>query len=247
MRGAHMFWHEALAPWMIDPEIGPAGAKAFLKNHAKNLTAKFPTIRTWNVVNEAISDGSVLRDSVWKRQLGDSWVTEAFRAARDAGAVQLFYNDYGTDFPDDDKTKAVFRLVSALKRDGLIDGIGFQAHISSQRIPSVDELVRNYRQFASLGLEVHVTELDFLRCNDEDCRKNKAPMIAYNIAAACRQVQACKSISVWGLNQDSSWVHPRNIHPSMSGDESLFPLLLNDAFQPEPAYDAMLRALNSDF
>ncbi|KAH9158414.1 hypothetical protein AeNC1_019167, partial [Aphanomyces euteiches] len=92
-----------------------------------------PTIIAWDVLNEAVKDnGSDLKHDVFYNVLGPNYITQIFTLARKYApkGVKLFYNDYGCETPGA-KANKCFEVVSGLKSKGLIDGIGFQTHLST--------------------------------------------------------------------------------------------------------------------
>jgi len=79
----------------------------------------------WDVVNEAIDDGSgYIRESPWSKV--PDFVCKAFKAARSANPyVGRFYNDYGFTY-DAKKSAKILKLVKDLQdRDCGITGVGF--------------------------------------------------------------------------------------------------------------------------
>lgn len=106
----------------------------------------------------------------WYEICGEDFLKQAFRSAEAAleevGAedVQLFYNDYSLNDPN--KREACVRLVEMLREDGIrIDGVGMQAHYGLQSyLKDKEGFMKNFedsvRRFTSLGLDVHITELD---------------------------------------------------------------------------------------
>jgi endo-1,4-beta-xylanase len=116
---------------------------------------------SWDVVNEPVTDeGSELRDSHWSRMLGaDGYMVRAFHKARaaDPDAV-LFLNDYNLE--NTPRKGATFlKLVERLMKAGApIGGIGTQSHLDI-RIPA-GQIRAFFRDAASLGLPIHVSELD---------------------------------------------------------------------------------------
>ena len=70
--------------------------------------------------------------------------------------VKLFYNDYNTfQVP---KTEGIYTLCSSLKEKGLIDGIGMQGYWGID-YPEISEIKTAMEKFASLDLEIQITEL----------------------------------------------------------------------------------------
>jgi endo-1,4-beta-xylanase len=253
IHGAHMIWHSAIPPWMSAASdfVGDA-VVSFMENHIAYMASEYPQVRSWNVVNEAISDNPVstrshvagnLRDTIWTQEVGDDFIERAFQAARDAGVETLLYNDYGIDLPNARKTQAVLQLVKHLNDLGLIDGIGLQSHLAGDsRVPTVAEFRSNIAQFAALGLEVHITEFDIIRCLTEQCRDVTGPQIAYNLARACREEPACVSFTFWGVRNDQSWVHPDRVDPGLFSGRSLYPLAFDSQYETTPIFDAFVDA-----
>ena len=253
IHGAHMLWHSALAPWMSTAQgfVAP-DVETFMNHHIDNLAQLYPQIDRWNVVNEAIKDAPQsttahvagnLRDTVWKQEIGDDFIFRAFERATQAGIGTRIYNDYGIANPVAPKTRAVLQLVTALKAQGLIDGIGFQMHLSALgTLPTYEEFRSNFEQFSALGLEIHITEFDILHCNTESCRTGVAPQTAFALARACRAVPACKSFSFWGIRNDLSWVHPARVAPENAALASLYALPFDENYAPTPVFDAVVQA-----
>ena len=97
--------------WMKQGNDGAPVSKEMLldriENHIGTVVRRYrETATMWDVVNEALSDGSegYLRDSVYSRTTGIEFIETAFRKAReyDPDAI-LIYNDYNCHCPDKGK------------------------------------------------------------------------------------------------------------------------------------------------
>jgi endo-1,4-beta-xylanase len=230
VRGHTLVWHSQLPQWMKNLS-GSATTLAAMKNHITKVMDHYKgEIYTWDVVNEALNDSDGSRrtqESPWQTQIGNSYIDEAFKAARaaDPGA-KLCYNDYNIDNWTWAKTKAAYAMVKDMKSRGIpIDCVGFQSHFNSgSPYPS------NYRQtlteFAALGVDVQITELDI-----EGSGTTQATTYA-NVVKDCLAVPRCNGITVWGVRDSDSW--------RSSGT----PLLFDNSGNPKPAYTAVLNALN---
>ena len=78
--------------------LSAADLRAAVASHIREVGGHYRgRVHAWDVVNEAVSDdGSGLRDTVFRQKLGDGYIAEAFRLAREADPrALLFYNDYG--------------------------------------------------------------------------------------------------------------------------------------------------------
>jgi endo-1,4-beta-xylanase len=224
VKGHTLAWHSQQPQWMQNMS-GTALRNAML-NHVRQVATHFRgQVFAWDVVNEAFDDGgSGARRNSNLQQTGNDWIEAAFRAADQADPNALLcYNDYNIDNWTAAKTQAVFRMVQDFRQRGVpIDCVGLQSHFTGgSNYPG------NYRttiqQFASLGVDVHITELDI----------RNAPADAYrNVTNDCLAVARCTGITVWGIRDQDSW---------RSGES---PLLFSGN-NKKPAYDAVLAALNN--
>lgn len=165
--GHNLCWHAQLPSWVAKPEPGQETLTkevllARLENHVRTVAAHFRgKVRGWDVVNEAIADGSgEYRNSVFYRLIGKEYIALAFKWAHEADpGAELYYNDYNLDADDAKRTRAV-ELVHYLREQGAhIDGIGLQDHynLTTPTVAKIDETIK---LFADLGLKVMITELD---------------------------------------------------------------------------------------
>ena len=204
----------------------------------------------WDVVNEPVAeDGDGLRECHWSRALGtDGYMVRAFEQARaaDPDAI-LFLNEYNLEnIPR--KGATFLRLVERLLKLGApIGGIGTQSHLDIE-IPA-GQISTFMRDAASLGLPIHVSELDFAMERDggrsPDLRTT-ARKRAQQVARVGELAEAFMSLpqrqryafTTWGLRDTDSWLvreEGRN-----RPDESA--LLLDASGRPNPAYQAVFEA-----
>ena len=121
-------------------------------------------IYSWDVVNEAINDGSNsetenLRNSQWLQNIGPEFLTIAFKAAHAADPdAKLYYNDYGIErgAKHDSSMLLLKRLIS---EGAPIYGVGIQGHWSTSSLP-YEVLEKALSDYGSLGLKVSISELD---------------------------------------------------------------------------------------
>jgi len=224
MRGHTLVWHSQLPGWVSS--ITDAGTlRSVMNNHITTEMNHFKgRIYAWDVVNEAFADGGSgqHRSSVFQNILGNGFIEEAFRTARNADpAAKLCYNDYNIENWSDAKTQGVYNMVRDFKNRGVpIDCVGFQSHFGTGGPPASFQTTLN--NFAALGVDVQITELDIAQ----------ASATAYtNTVKACMNIARCKGITVWGIRDSDSW---------RSGDN---PLLFDRNGNKKPAYNAALTAL----
>lgn len=186
----------------------------------------------WDVVNEVIEGDGSIRNTIFSRTLGTSFISQAFRLHRAADPyAKLFINDYNIE-GFNAKSNALYNLVVSLLAQGVpIDGVGFQGHFIVGQVPT--DFAANMQRFANLGLDVSITELDI--------RMNVPPTVAnlqqqafdYQSAfRACFEVARCTGVTVWGVTDLYSWV------PSTFPGQGAA-LLFDESYSTKPAYYAV--------
>ena len=168
VRGHTLVWHQQNPAWLERvAAVGenPAGA---LRDHIVGVVRHYRNdspapVPVWDVVNEALTDNGLMRDTLWSRALGPGYLADAFRWAHEADPdARLFYNDFGAEGLGR-KSNAVHAMLRDLVGDGVpVHGVGLQMHvgIGHGHAPSVADLAANIARLRALGLEVHVTEMD---------------------------------------------------------------------------------------
>jgi endo-1,4-beta-xylanase len=221
--------------------LNATAMRAEMQEHITAVAGRYANnaqLTSWDVVNEAIGDGTgQLRSSFWFNTLGESYIADAFRFARAVEPnAQLCINDYGTDGMNQ-KSNALFALVQRLLQANVpITCVGFQAHLQINAIPG--DFQQNLQRFANLGLTVRITELDIRIPLPSDNQEFQTQANNFRtVVNACRAVTACQGITQWGIDDDSSW-----LPNSCCGNEG-DPLMWNAQFQPKPAYTAVHDAL----
>jgi len=265
VRGHALVWHRQTPSWVFSDNTQ---VLARMRTHITNVMQHFQgKVEIWDVVNEAIMDDGTLRtnteeegqQSPWFGALGESYIAEAFIAARaaDAGA-KLFYNDYYNYHPV--RRQAIYDLLSGLIDAGVpIDGVGLQAHLNLR--PGTEPSEQSYHQtvenmetaiemYSSLGLEIHITEMDislYLRGITYTPDMFYTPQ---NVTAEIFEEQAERyraffdmfrahsdvitSVTTWGIADDNTWLSE---FESMRDD---FPLLFDLNHEPKPAFWAVV-------
>jgi len=238
VRGHTLVWHSQLPGWVSNITSGTE-LLSVMRNHIANVAGHFAgKIQYWDVVNEAFEDGGsgARRQSVFQQRIGDSYIEEAFRAARAADpTAKLCYNDYSTDGVNA-KSTAIFNMVRDFKARGVpIDCVGFQAHLIVNQVPG--DYQANLQRFADAGVDVNITELDIRMPTPASTTNLQAQANNYrSVVAGCLAVARCTSITVWGVTDKYSWV------PSTFPGQGAA-LLFDDNYNKKPAYDATLSAL----
>jgi endo-1,4-beta-xylanase len=198
----------------------------------------------WDVVNEAVAeDGVGWRDSLWSQKLGKlQHIVLAFQHAREADPdAVLFLNDYNLE--NMPKKRATFmKLVEALLKAGApLGGVGTQTHLAADLAPG--EITKAIRELASLGLPVHVSEMDVSVTRARGLIKDRTKLQASQASLYTEAAEAFSSlpeaqqfaISHWGLRDKDSWLKGENATDT--------PLMFDDNGRPKAAAAAFARGL----
>ncbi len=225
---------------------------ARMREHIHTVVGRYKgKIKVWDVVNEAISDTgtNVLRNSLWLEIIGPDFIAKAFEYAHetDPDAI-LRYNDYGLESPA--KRQKLITLIKSLQEKKVpVHAIGSQAHVNVSS-PSFEGMDACLTEIASLGLPIHITELDVngARAGQQnggadisenaastqgglidDANKRLADQYANLFRAFVKHRDSVKMVTLWGVNDAVSW--------RANGK----PLLFDGNNQPKPAFDAVIR------
>ncbi|MEH1129969.1 endo-1,4-beta-xylanase [Micromonospora sp. CPCC 206061] len=235
VRGHTLVWHSQYPSWV---DSVPANQLlGVMRNHVTNVAGHFQgQLIHWDVVNEAFEENGTRRQSVFQRNIGDSYIAEAFRAARAADpTAKLYYNDYNIEGLGA-KSDAVYAMVQQFKAQGVpIDGVGMQAHLILGQVPS--SIQQNIQRFANLGVDVAITELDIRMNLPRDAAKDAQQANDYRaVVNACLAVTRCVGITVWDYTDKYSWI------PSVfPGQGAALPY--DENLNKKPAYTAIHDAL----
>lgn len=238
VRGHTLLWHRQNPDWLEQARLGREQAIELLRVHIETVVGTFRgRITQWDVVNEPIDPGGRgLRDTLWRRMIGDDYLAIAFDLAHRADPdAQLFLNDY-----DATSDGAVFDelidLADELRRQGVpVHGVGFQLHLDGP--VDVDRLARHAARAGRLGLAVAFTEVDDRLADGAGAAASleQARRIA-GVARVCVAEPACRTFVLWGLGDAYSWVPAA--FPGY-GSATLF----DDDLEPKPAYHFLAETL----
>jgi len=224
-----------------------------MRAHIETVVSRYKgKIYAWDVVNEAVSDqrGERLRPSKWLDIIGEDFIAKAFEFAHAADPTALlFYNDYNESVPE--KREKIYDLVRSLKEQGVpIHGIGLQAHWNLEQ-PSIDEIREAIERYASLGMKLHITELDVSVFRFEDRRTDLTePPEELLVRQADRYRQffrlfkeysdSIQSVTFWGAADDYTWLD----HFPVRGRKN-WPLLFDEKHRPKQSFRSVMDAARS--
>lgn len=191
--------------------------------------ANYPgVIVSWDVVNEAIADGTgKLRQSNWTKVVGDDFIHRAFEFAKKYAPkdVLLYYNDYNTVYQP--KLDGIYDLLRSLQKEGNIDGYGFQCHYSVGS-PDVSAFAQAIAKISQTGLKLRVSEMDLgIAQNTDAYHRAQADAYKAYFDVFMQYADALEAVTLWGTSDDASW------------RADVFPLLFDKSMQPKYAFYAL--------
>lgn len=254
VRGHVLVWHSQTPDWFFKENFDSDGAwvseekmlkrlENYIKNIMTAIEVQYPDLNVyaWDVVNEAVKDSGGMRDagsnnevngqSAWMKVFGDeSFIDAAFEYARKYApeGCKLFYNDYNeyAEVKRDD----IYEICKRLADKGLIDGVGMQSHIKMS-YPSVELYEAAIRKYASLGLEVQITELDIdQKSNSEESQLELAQRYkeVFSLYKSLKDEGVnITAVVLWGITDNTSWIGG-------------YPLLFDKNYTAKSAFYAVL-------
>jgi endo-1,4-beta-xylanase len=273
IRGHNLLWHTQSAEWMYTGPDGKPASKELilqrLRDHIFTVMNRYKgKIYSWDVVNEAIDDSAdstkMYRDTKWLEIFkGPEFIDAAFRFAREADPkAKLYYNEFNNERPV--KREKIFKLLKKMKANGVpIDGVGFQAHWSTDNRPTPAQLRKAIDQVVSLGLEVQFTELDITIHPDPVPLAPGATTITdpgFTPEREAKQIaqykmvfdvfreykKHIKAVTFWNVSDRGSWLDSRgggtagDAKPARPVTLKAYPLLFDVNGQRKKAYWAVV-------
>lgn len=247
LRGHTFVWHNQ-TPDFIFERGDKEEALETLREHIIMMHDRYgKDTYCWDVVNEAIEDKSdeYLRDTPWRRLVGDYYMDDAFRIAKEImPEQQLFYNDYNEIEPF--KMHKIIRAVTDMKERGIpIDGVGLQCHFKYNN-PNYDKLKRAIELYAATGLRLQITEMDVSMFANHDESKPIKPDAGrleqqaktydncFKVFREYKDVIDC--VTLWGIADDVNWLDNFPVE-----NRKNWPLLFDEEHKPK---EALLRILD---
>jgi endo-1,4-beta-xylanase len=254
VRGHTLCWHRQTPPWMFVNTAGDTVSKEVLlkrlEDHITTVVSRYKgKVYAWDVVNEVISDDNneFLRKSPWSEICGEDFITKAFEFAHRADPqALLFYNDYNEINPV--KRAKIIRMVKKLKAKGIpIHGVGLQGHWALTE-PSREQLDATLTDFATLNLNLQVTELDisvypkehsaserkaseYDTTYSEEREEQQSEQYAMCFEMFRKHRKAISSVTFWNVSDRYSWL---DNFPVMNRKD--YPLLFDKNLKRKKAY-----------
>ena len=235
MRGHNLVWHSQLPSWVSNLPTNQvqSAMEAHITTEATHYKGK---VYAWDVVNEPFNEDGTLRQDVFYHAMGTGYIADALRTAHAADPnAKLYLNDYNIEGTGA-KSNGMYSLAQSLLSQGVpLNGIGFESHFIVGQVPS--SMLANMQRFASLGLDVAVTELDDriqLPATSSSLQQQATDYAT--VVRDCLAVPHCVGVSQWGVDDGHSWIP--GTFPGY-GAATMY-----DAnYNPKPAYSSTATAL----
>lgn len=265
--GHTLIWHSQTPGWVFKNEDGTLANRETLLNrmhdHIATVVGRYKgRVKGWDVVNEALSEEGVLRESRWKKIIGEDYILKAFQFAHEADPdAELYYNDFSLE--NAPKRAGAIALIQKLQASGAhISGVGLQGHYKMDW-PTTQQIDETITDFQKLGIKVHITELDVdvlpqpsqnrtaevgLRFEGQ-AKFNPYPrglplMQQRQLARRYAEVfkvlvnhrDEVERVTFWGVSDSDSWLNNWPIRGRTS-----YPLLFDRELEPKPAFKAVIK------
>lgn len=265
--GHNLIWHNQTPSWVFQDARGnPISRDALIarmRDHILTVVGRYKgKIGGWDVVNEALDEDGSLRNSPWRRIIGDDYLVLAYQFAHEADPhAQLYYNDYSLEnLP---KQRGAIALIKNLQSHGVrIDAIGLQEH-DKMDWPATNQVDETITAFSQLGIKVMITELDIdllppaMRSHSAEVSlsiagNNRLNPYANGLPDSLQQKLAQRyadlfrvfvahhhvitRVTFWGVTDADSWLNNWPVPGRTS-----YPLLFDRNDNPKPAFDAVIR------
>jgi endo-1,4-beta-xylanase len=265
--GHNLIWHNQTPDWVFqDAQGNPVSRDELIARMRKHISIVVGHYRGriggWDVVNEALNEDGTLRDSPWRRIIGDDYLVLAYQFAHEADPnAQLYYNDYSLEnLP---KRQGAIALIEMLKSRGVkIDAVGLQEH-DKMDWPSTNQIDETISAFTRLGVKVMITELDvdvlpaatlsrsaevsmnvagseqlnpYANGLPESLQQKLAQRYADLFSVFVAHRGQITRVTFWGVTDADSWLNNWPIRGRTS-----YPLLFDRKCNPKPAFAAVIR------
>lgn len=257
--GHTLIWHSQAPDWFFTDEKGEDVSREVMiermRNHIHTVVGRYKgRVDGWDVVNEAILDDGSWRNTKFYEIIGEEYIKLAFQFAHEADPdAELYYNDYAMS--QEGKRNSVVEMVKKLQEEGIrIDGIGMQGHMGMD-YPDISEFEKSIEAFASLGVNVMITEMDItllpfpagetaevsLTAEYQEQMNPYAAGLPEEVEAEfnkrytdffrlfLKHQEKISRVTLWGVTDKDSW---RNNWPIPGRTD--YPLLFDRNYQPKP-------------
>ena len=254
LRLHNLVWAVWNPPWLAPALAAGEGGHA-MRRHIETVAGHMRgRCLAWDVLNEPAdprwpSGPDGLCTTGWWHAMGPSYADRAFNLARQADpGAKLFVNDDWLEYPQCREKRLVYlKLIESWRKRGVpIDGFGLEAHLR----PEIPFDALPYRVFlkdlASLGLIIHVTELDVqdrALPADRTLRDRIVADTAGRFLDVVLDEPAVRAVLCWGLAHGTGSL---DLDPATRRADGLMSrgAPLDRAMRPTAMYHAIARAFD---
>jgi endo-1,4-beta-xylanase len=265
--GHNLVWHSQTPKWVFQDDQGnPVDRDTLLArmhDHISTVVGRYKEkIGGWDVVNEALNEDGTLRESPWKKIIGEDYLLKAYQFAHEADPqAELYYNDYSLE--NAPKQNGAMALIKKLQAQGVhIAGVGLQGHYKMDW-PNPQQVDETIEAFSKLGVKVMITELDMdvlppatrsqaaevsmnfaLRAElnpytnglPDSVQQKLAQRYADLFAVFAKHHDVVSRVTFWGVTDGDSWLNNWPVK-----NRTAYPLLFNRDGRPKPAFNAVIQ------
>ena len=256
LRGHTLIWNDDLPDWIT--QLTPKDAERLLEDHIVSVVERYrDRVAYWDVVNEPIGpwdkNAGNLRGGPFYAALGPGYIAKAFRTARAvAPSAKLVLNEAQSETADANGQTfrtSLLDLLKRLKDEAVpVDAVGIQNHLKAAGPNDFPAFAAYLAGIASLGYEIHITELDVNDTGIAGSISDRDAAVAgmyEDYLDAVLALPAVKVVELWQLSDRTSWMRDPGLPSRMKMRTSARPLIYDDHFRKKPAWDAVARALQN--
>jgi endo-1,4-beta-xylanase len=259
--GHNLVWHSQTPAWVwAGADGGLADRETMLgrmRSHISTVVGRYKgQIRGWDVVNEALNEDGTLRDSPWRRGIGDDYIAQAFTYAHEADPdAELYYNDYNLATSAAKRAGAI-RIIKDLQRRNIrIDAVGEQGHWRLD-LPTASAIDTAITELHATGVKVLITELDvnllppagprgqppspetnpYVNGLPDSMQQALARYYADAFRVLLKHRDDIARVTFWGVSDGDSWLNRGRVN---------HPLLWDRQRRPKPAFDEVVKVLTT--
>ncbi len=207
----HLIWGEQLflPTWLKTGGYTSMQLLNIIHSYITNVVGHLKgRVAVWSVVNEVFSRNQHLYglQDWWANNIkdGTAYVDDSYIWAHQVDPnAKLILNDFDNE-TENSVSNAEYNYIKAAQLRGVpIDGIGMQMHIDAANPPSTQDVIKNIKRFAAIGIPTYVTEFDVNLNSVKGSSQYKNQLeanITYDMVRACVESKACVSFDEFGVS-----------------------------------------------
>jgi endo-1,4-beta-xylanase len=195
-----LVWGSQFPSWITS--LSQADQRAEIEEWFRLVAQRYPNIWAVDVVNEPVKTPLPFKAALGgDGATGYDWVVTSYRLARQYFPnALLLINEYGTE-NDPNARNQYLNIVNILRNNGLIDGIGVQAHYFNLDFMSASQMTTALNAYAATGLPVYISELDITGGGSDSGQLQKYQ----ELFPVIWNHPGVKGITLWGYIVGQTW------------------------------------------